>query len=137
MAAPRSRGKVRVQVGPTIDFSGLWANRRDFLPLDRESRCLSVAVVSCELSGRMLEMLAYLTILAAAVAGFAGAPPWVIAIPAIALSSMSFLKFADLYERARHARLFSVVDFVVVQSIFNAVIATSSAYGFGWLLRVL
>lgn len=82
-------------------------------------------------------MLAYLTILTAAVAGLAGAPPWIIGIAAIALSSLSLLKYADLYERSRDAGLFGAVDFVVVQSIANAVIATASAYGMGWLLRIV
>lgn len=82
-------------------------------------------------------MLAYLALLGCAVAGFSGMPPYAIAACAIALASISYAEQASLYRRGQslgHAR---VVEFVVLKSFFNALMASGAAYGGGLLLRLL
>ena len=109
----------------------------DQAPDTRIVVALSWPLLGASVTARTFPMLAYLTILTASIAGLAGGPPWVIAATAIMLSSLSYLRYGHLYERGRDAGLFSLVDETVVRSIFNAVVATGSAYGFGWLLRII
>ena len=82
-------------------------------------------------------MLAYLSILTASITGLAGGPPWVIAVTAIMLSSLSYIRYGHLYGRGLEAGLFSTVDQTMLASICNAVVAASAAYGFGCLLRAI
>ena len=98
---------------------------------------LSWPLLGASVTAKVHDMLAYLTILTASITGLAGGPPWVIAVTAIMLSSLSYLRYGHLYERARDAGLYSLADETVLRSIFNAVVATGSAYGFGWLLRII
>lgn len=82
-------------------------------------------------------MLAYVAILSAAVAGYAGLPPWTIAAAAIALSSLSYAQHYRLYKRGQEMGLSSVIDSTLVRSIVNATLATGGAYFGGWVLRLM
>lgn len=82
-------------------------------------------------------MLAYLAILGSAVAGFADAKPWAIAVAATVLASISFVQHSDLYDRGRAMGLVALLDLTLFKSIANALIASGVAYGFGWLLHLL
>lgn len=82
-------------------------------------------------------MLAYLAILGAAIAGFAGVQPWAIAAAAIALASISYADHGHLYERGRDLGLTRVVNGVMLRSLANALIASTIAYAGGWLLRLV
>jgi hypothetical protein len=114
----------------------LWVSRRKATCPEVESRhVFDKPLLGASVTARKNTMLAYLTILGASVAGFAGGPPWLIAVTAMMLSSLSFLKYGHIYERGRDTGFFALVDEAVVRSFFNAVVATSSAYGLGWLLR--
>lgn len=82
-------------------------------------------------------MLAYLAIFGSAVAGFADAEPWAIAVAAMVLASISFVQHSDLYDRGRAMGLVELLDLALLRSIANAVIASGVAYGFGWLLHLV
>ena len=82
-------------------------------------------------------MLGFLTIFAAALAGFAGLGPWVIAAAAIALASFSYSEHQHLYRRGQELGLTDALRATVVRSFANAVVATGGAYAAGALLRML
>jgi hypothetical protein len=82
-------------------------------------------------------MLAYLAIVGASLAGYAGLPPWTMAATIIVLSSISYVEHGRSYERARNLGLFEIVDAVMLRSVLNAVLASGVAYGFGCLLRLI
>ncbi|MFT7573896.1 MAG: hypothetical protein ACI9XZ_000258 [Alphaproteobacteria bacterium] len=54
---------------------------------------------------RIAEMLEFLAIFGAAIGGFAGMPPWVIAASAIALASLSYAENYKLYRRGQELGL--------------------------------
>ena len=97
-------------------------------PLNSESA--SVAVEG-------FAMLAYLAIVGASLAGYAGLPPWTIAAAVIALASISYAEHRRAYERGRDLGLFEIVDAVMLRSVFNAVMASGIAYAFGYVLRLI
>ena len=82
-------------------------------------------------------MLAYLAILGAALAGFAGVAPWAIAASAIALMSISYAEHYGLYERGQELGLTDMLEWTLLRSAFNAVLACGGSYGLGWLMRVV
>ena len=82
-------------------------------------------------------MLGFLTIFAAALAGFGGVGAWAIAAAAIALASFSYSEHQDLYRRGQELGLIDALRATVVRSFINALIASSGAYGAGVLLRLL
>jgi hypothetical protein len=82
-------------------------------------------------------MLGFLTIFAAALAGFGGLGMWAIAAAAIALASFSHSEHQQLYRRGHVLGLTEALRATVVRSFINALIATGGAYGCGALLRLL
>lgn len=80
-------------------------------------------------------LIAYFAILGVALAGFGNMGPWVVAIGAIALASVSQARFGDLYRRGREAGLSAAVDSTMLRSLGNALLASSAAYGLGLVLR--
>lgn len=82
-------------------------------------------------------MLAYLAILGAALAGLAGGPVWTIAVSAIALMSLSYAEHYHIYRRGQEMGVTDVLEATVLRSAFNAIVASGSAYGGGWLLRLV
>lgn len=80
-------------------------------------------------------LLAYLAIVGTALAGLAGLPPWTIAAGAIALAAVSQSLYGDLYRRGRDDGLATLVDAVMLRSLGNAILASTAAYGLGWVLR--
>lgn len=85
---------------------------------------------------RIAEMLEFLAIFGAAIGGFAGMPPWVIAASAIALASLSYAENYKLYRRGQELGLTDVLVSTVSRSAFNAAMAAGGAYGVGWLLLI-
>jgi hypothetical protein len=81
-------------------------------------------------------MLAYFTILCAAIAGYAGAATWVIGIVALALTSLSYAENHAVYRRSSEAGASAVIDATILASLLNALIAGALAYGAGILVRV-
>ena len=88
-------------------------------------------------TARGSQLIAYLAILGAALSGYAGLQLWAIAAAAIALASLSYAEHYRLYERANEMGYTSLVDGVLLRSLGNALIATSGAYGLGFVLRVV
>ena len=82
-------------------------------------------------------MLAYLAILGAALAGYAGGPVYAIAAAAIALASISYAQYEDLYERGRELGLTRILNRVVLRSLLNGLLAAGVAYSGGWALKWL
>ena len=82
-------------------------------------------------------MLAYLAILGAAIAGYAGVPPYAIAVSAIALGSISYSNNFDLYERGRELGLSRVLNVVILRSLVNGLLAATAAYLGGCALKWL
>ena len=85
--------------------------------------------------GGSVRMLAYLAILGACIAGYAGVAPWAIAVSAIALMSLSYAEHHGLYRRGQELGLTGVLEWSILQSAFNAVVAASIAFGFGVCIR--
>jgi hypothetical protein len=81
--------------------------------------------------------IGYLAVLGASLGGYAGLGPWVIAVAAIALASVSRAQYSGLYERGRDLGLPHIVDAVMLRSFGNALVAAAIAYGGGWLLRIV
>ncbi len=84
-----------------------------------------------------IRLIAYIAILGAALAGYAGLQPWAIAAAAIALASLSYAEHYRLYHRANEMGFANLVDGVLLRSFGNALIATGGAYGMGLVLRVI
>jgi hypothetical protein len=85
----------------------------------------------------LLGSLGYLAVFGASLSGYAGLGPWVIAVAAIALASVSRAQYSDLYERGRDLGLIRIIDAVMLRSFGNALLGAGVAYGGGWLLRVI
>lgn len=82
-------------------------------------------------------MLAYTSILGAALAGYFSVPAYVIAGSIILLTSISYAEHGRTYQRARELGLSDAADFVMLRSLLNAALASGAAYGFGvfmWLI---
>lgn len=82
-------------------------------------------------------MLAFLTILAATLAGYAGVAPWAIAAAAIGLASISYTQNQKLYERGNELGLSQIVESTLLRSLLNAFIASGAGYGLGLVVRLL
>jgi hypothetical protein len=82
-------------------------------------------------------LIGYLAVFGSSLGGYAGLGPWVIAVAAIALASVSRAQYSELYERGRGLGLLDSIDTVMLRSFGNALLAAGVAYGGGWLLRVL
>jgi hypothetical protein len=65
-------------------------------------------------------MLAYLAIVGASLAGYAGLPPWTMAATVIVLSSISYMEHARHYERGRDLGLSEIVDSVMLRSVLTS-----------------
>jgi hypothetical protein len=83
------------------------------------------------------DMLGFVTIFAAALAGFSGLGAWAIAAAAIALASFSYSEHQELYRRGQELGLIDALRATVVRSFVNAFIASAGAYGAGALLRLI
>lgn len=81
--------------------------------------------------------LGYFAVFGASLGGYAGLGPWVIAIAAIALASVSRTQYSDIYERGRDLGLLHTIDAIMLRSFGNALLAAGVAYGGGWMLRVI
>ena len=81
-------------------------------------------------------MLAYLAILGSALAGYAGVQAYAIAAAAIALASLSYSSHTEYYERGRELGLSRLVNFTLLRSLANGLVAASVAYGAGYAMRL-
>lgn len=82
-------------------------------------------------------MLAYIAIFSCALAGFAGVPPFAIAVSAIALASISYGENFDLYRRGRELGLIRDLNIVLLRSLTNGLLAATAAYLGGWAFKWL
>jgi hypothetical protein len=82
-------------------------------------------------------LLGYLAIFGSSLAGYAGLGPWIIAVAAIALASVSRAQYADLYERGRDLGLVHIIDSTMLRSLGNALVAAGVAYVGGWALGLI
>ena len=82
-------------------------------------------------------VLAFVTILAVALCGLAGAPAWSVLVAAISLASVSYARHYMLFRRAAAPGLQDAIDHTLIRSLVNAVIASTMAYGCGLAFRFL
>jgi len=81
-------------------------------------------------------MLGYLVILGAAIGGYAGGPPWIIAASAIALMAISYSEHYQFYRRGQELGLTELLENTVLRSALNAAIAAGGAYGVGMMFGI-
>ena len=82
-------------------------------------------------------MLGLLSLLAVALCGLAAAPIWSVPAAALALASISYARHHALFRRAADLSLQDAVDYTLVRSLANALVASAAAYGSGAGLRFL
>lgn len=86
---------------------------------------------------RAWDVLGFISIFAASVAGFAGVGIWAIAACAIALASTSYAEHHALYRRGQELGLTELTRATVLRSFGNGLLASGGAYACGYLLRLL
>ena len=82
-------------------------------------------------------MLAFLSILATALAAFAGAPLWTMLIGAGVLVTISLSEQRKLAGRFEAIGARHVLVYAAWQSGFDALVATVAAFALGWALRTV
>jgi len=82
-------------------------------------------------------MLGFLTIFAAALAGFGGVGAWAAVACAIALASLSYAEHYQLYRRGQELGLTEILRSTTLRSFGNALLAAGGAYLGGYLLRLI
>lgn len=101
----------------------------------RDSRIRKVAVFSSARRGREgLDVLGFIIIFAASVAGFANVGLWAIAACAIALASTSYAEHHALYRRGQELGLAELTRTTALRSFANGLLAAGGAYTGGYLL---
>ena len=87
-------------------------------------------------AGRAHDMIGYIAIFASALSGYGGLGVWSIGATALALAALSYAEYGALYRRGQELGLTKVTQSALLQSLANALIATSAAYGMGWVFRL-
>ena len=82
-------------------------------------------------------MIGYMAILAAGLSGYGGMGFWAIPATAIALASLSYAQYGDLYRRGRKLGLTEVTQTTLLHSFANALMAASMAYAMGFVMRLV
>jgi hypothetical protein len=82
-------------------------------------------------------VIGFLIIFGASLAGYAGTGPWIVAIATLGLLALSYAERQGLIRRAAEIGITAMADRSLIGSLFNAFCATGAAYAFGALLRVL
>jgi hypothetical protein len=82
-------------------------------------------------------MLAYLTILAASMCGYAGAPVWSLLLAAAGLFSVSYSQHQGLIRRGLDRGFQDDVSDTLWRSGVNALTTTGGAFVFGMVLKAL
>ncbi len=83
------------------------------------------------------DVLGFISIFAASVAGFANVGVWAVAACAIALASTSYAEHHALYRRGQELGLTDTLRSTVLRSFGNGLIASGAAYFCGWFLRLI
>lgn len=99
----------------------------------RPLAALSVRVAA----GPRSDVLGFLSVFAASLAGFGGVGVWAVAACAIALASLSYAEHYHLYRRGQELGLTEVLRGAVLRSFGNGLVAAGGAYIGGCLLRLL
>jgi len=82
-------------------------------------------------------LLGYLAIFGAALSGYAGLGPWIIAVAAIALAAVSRAQYSELYERGRELGFVQATNAIMLRSLGNALVAATIAYSGGLVFRII
>jgi hypothetical protein len=88
-------------------------------------------------AGPRSDMLGFVAIFAAALAGFGGLGVWAVGASAVALASLSYAEHYQLYRRGQELGLTEVLRTTTLRSFANALMAAGGAYAGGVLLRLL
>ena len=81
-------------------------------------------------------MLGFVTIVAAALAGFVGVGVWAVAACAIALALLAYAEHHHLYRHGQELGMYGVLRSAVLRSFANGLVAAAGAYACGYLLRL-
>jgi hypothetical protein len=81
------------------------------------------------------DVLGFISIFAASIAGYADVGLWAITACAIALASTSYAENYALYRRGRELGLSDATRATALRSFVNALLASGGAYASGYLLR--
>jgi hypothetical protein len=82
-------------------------------------------------------VLGFFAVMAVALCGLAGTPAWTVPVAAISLASVSYARHHLLFRRAANIGMQDAIDQTLAQSLVNALIASTMAYGCGLVFRVL
>jgi hypothetical protein len=82
-------------------------------------------------------VLGFLSIFAASLAGYAEVGLWTIAACAIALASASYAEHLALYRRGQELGFTDTLRATVLRSFGNGLVASGAAYFCGWFLRLI
>lgn len=83
------------------------------------------------------DVLGFISIFAASVAGYADVGLWTVAACAIALASTSYAEHHALYRRGQELGLTDTLRSTALRSFGNGLLASGGAYAFGTILRLL
>lgn len=86
---------------------------------------------------RGADVLGFISIFAASIAGYADVGFWTIAACAIALASASYAEHHALYRRGQELGLTETLRGVVLRGFGNGLVASGAAYFCGWFLRLI
>ena len=88
-------------------------------------------------AGKGANVLGFIVIFAASIAGYADAGLWTIAACAIGLASASYSEHYALYKRGQDLGLTDTLRATVLRSFGNGLVAAGAAYFCGWFLRLI
>lgn len=88
-------------------------------------------------AGKGADVLGFIVIFAASIAGYADAGLWTIAACAIGLASASYSEHYALYKRGQDLGLTDTLRATVLRSFGNGLVAAGAAYFCGWFLRLI
>ena len=87
--------------------------------------------------GRVQFMISYVALYGVALSAYAGIGPWVIGVITLALAALSYAEFGQLHTRALERGMTEESRSTILQSLGNALVASSAAYGVGMAFRLI
>ena len=85
----------------------------------------------------MVTLLPLIAIFACGFSGLLGLPAWIVALAAVGLATVSYVRHLPLFRRAGDIGMQGAIDQTLVASLINGLLAAGAAYGCGVAFRVL
>jgi hypothetical protein len=83
----------------------------------------------------MITFLPLIAIFSCGLSGLLGLPAWIVALAAVGLATVSYVRHLPLFRRAGDLGMQGAIDQTLIASLINGLLA--AAYGCGVVLRVL